>query len=207
LSFSTVWAEENSLAPDLQLTDKALQSIQAGKVFMDATPTGKEHVERIHAALLVDAPASLLFNIITDYDHLHEFMPHLERTEVLESSETGAVVNYFLSLPFGVAKRYRLRLFYETQEAYLKMSWQLAEWDGLEPDQTINATEGYWLLKPMKKQDKTMVYYYTKTDPGEVPFGLGWIVDYLSDTTIVQLLKKTRQRSEKKWKNQNKPLH
>jgi len=199
---SAAWAEEMLLAPDFQLTDKVVQQIYSGKVFVDAVPTGKTHVKRVHTALLVDAPASLIFNVITDYDHLHEFMPYLERTEVLESSETGAVVNYFLDLPFGVNKRYRLRLIYEAQEAYLKISWVLVEWgDVLAADQTIKATEGYWILEPAQEQDKTMVYYYTQTDPGEVPFGLGWIVDYLSDSTIIQLLKNTRQRSEKQWQD------
>jgi hypothetical protein len=80
------------------------------------------------------------------------------------------------------------------------MHWHKVEWQGLDPDETIQDSTGYWFFKHADKQT-TLLHYYTKTDPGHVPFGLGWIVDYLTEKTVVDLLKNTKARAEQEWHN------
>ena len=189
---------EAVLHHELGLTDKEEATVAAGGMVVHTSSVGDGYVKEAHAFLLIKAPANLILDVITDYKHLPEFMPNLERTEVLFQNEKGARVNYVLNLPFGVSKRYRLQLTHDYTPPELKLSWHNVVWEGLEPDETLKNTSGYWSLQQVPP-NKTLLHYYTKTDPGHVPFGLGWVVDYLTHETIVEMLENTKDRSELKW--------
>jgi len=194
LSLALLFASSAN-ATTLTLSEKELAQVDAGRLIIHAASTKDSYVKEIHAFLRINAPAEKVFALITDYAHLPSFMPHLERTEVLNQDETGAVVNYYLDLPFGVHKQYRLRLDYDKQPNRWRMSWHQWDWQGLDPEHTIADTTGYWDLKVVDAQT-TLLHYYTKTDPGHVPFGLGWIVDYLTEKTVVELLENTKAKAE-----------
>ncbi|MDX8381971.1 MAG: hypothetical protein R8M14_07660 [Ghiorsea sp.] len=78
------------------------------------------------------------------------------------------------------------------------MCWHKVDWPGLDSEETIKDTSGYWSFQA-KGKNQTLLHYYTKTDPGHVPFGLGWIVAYLTKETVVDLLTNTKERAEKAW--------
>ena len=181
------------------LSDKDQAKLASGNIVVHAKDAKAAHSKKVHAFLRIDAPASIVFSLITDYAQLPEFMPNLAKVEVLEESRDGALANYFLDLPFGVHKRYRLKLDYEIKPPYWRMAWQKVAWAGVNSDDTIVDTRGYWLLEASKEHE-SLLYYYTYTNPGHVPFGLGWIVDYLTKETIVELLKNTKERAEEQWK-------
>ncbi|MDQ7001370.1 MAG: SRPBCC family protein, partial [Ghiorsea sp.] len=134
--------------------------------------------------------------LITDYEHLPEFMPNLEKVEVLSHDKDGAQVNYYLALPFGVKKRYRLQLVYDTTPPDFRMAWHSIPWQGVPEGEVVKKTVGYWQLTATASNE-TLLHYYTKTDPGHVPFGLSWLVDYLTTETVTELLNNTKQRLEK----------
>jgi len=183
-----------------QLNQKEIKRLQAGKTVTHAS-SGEGNVTKLDAFLLFNAPAPVIFSVITDYEKQPEFMPNLAEIKVLETSNKGALVNYMLELPFGVEKRYRLKLDYNQQSPNLRMDWNLSPWEGLKPEETILASTGYWLLKPVQNTNDTLLVYHTSTDPGDVPFGLGWIVDYMTNKTVVELLEKTKKRAETTWEN------
>jgi len=178
------------------LTEKEQAKVEAGGLVVHAGSVKGSHAKEIHAFLRIHAPAERIFSLITDYKHLPSFMPNLERTEVLSQDDVGAVVNYYLDLPFGVHKQYRLKLDYDKQPNNLRMAWHKLDWQGLASEHTIADTTGYWDLQVIDKQT-TQLHYYTKTDPGHVPFGLGWLVDYLTEETVVELLDSTKEEAEK----------
>lgn len=184
-----------------QLSKQEIKKIEQGYVVTRAV-TGEGYAQQLDAFLLFEAPPEQVFSVITDYARLPEFVPYLDRVEVLEASAEGASMNYFLKLPFGVQKRYRLKLDYDHQLPDLQMSWDLLPWPELKPDETIQATSGYWLLKPLKNPEQTLLAYHTVTNPGDVPFGLGWIVDYLTNTSVIELLENIKERAEKQWSEQ-----
>ncbi len=181
------------LAADYTLSDKDKVKVEAGKLVVHAQSVGDGHSKEVHAFLRINAPAAKVFAVITDFPHLPEFMPNLAKVEVLAAQPSGALVNYYLDLPFGVHKRYRLKLDYDTEP--LRMRWQKVAWEGLKPEETIVDTQGFWLLESVDEAN-TQLHYYTYTDPGHVPFGLGWIVDYLTKEAIVELLENTKKRAE-----------
>ena len=122
-------------------------------------------------------------------------MPNLKKIDVLSRDEAGAVANYYLDLPFGVQKQYRLQLDYDTTPPDYQVTWKSLPWQGLEPEETVKSTVGYWEMKARGKQN-TLLHYYTKTDPGHVPFGLGWVADYLTKTSVVEMLHSVKEKAE-----------
>ena len=178
------------------LTEKEQSKVEAGALVVHAEPVKGSYAKEIHAFLRIQAPAKKVFSLITNYELLSSFMPYLERIEVLNQDDTGAVANYYLDLPFGVHKQYRLKLDYDKQPDSWRMTWHKLDWQGLVPEHTIVDTTGYWHLQVLDEQT-TQLHYYTKTDPGHVPFGLGWLVDYLTEETVIELLERTKEEAEK----------
>lgn len=183
------------------LTEKEQANVESGGLVIHATSVQASYAKEIHAFLQIQAPAAQIFTLITDYQHLPSFMPNLERIEVLSQDDAGAVVNYYLDLPFGVHKQYRLKLDYDKQPNHLRMRWHKLDWQGLASEHTIAETRGYWHLETVDEHT-TRLHYYTQTDPGHVPFGLGWLVDYLTEETVVDLLKNTKKEAEKQRRTQ-----
>ena len=186
--------------PAWDLSPQEIQQLESEKPVIQAESVANSHIKEIHAYIWVKAPPQYIFNTITDYKKLPEFMPHLDAIKILQHDAAGAQVNYYLGLPFGVEKRYRLQLTY-AQDPVLEMAWQSIPWQGLEEDETIKDSKGYWRLNPIEHQQQTLIVYYTKTDPGHVPFGLGWIVKYLTEKTVVDLLTVVKDRAEQAWQN------
>ena len=182
-----------------QFTAQEHKHFQAGKV-VSRTLSAAGNVKDVHAIARVQAPAQLIFSIITDYASLPEFMPNLARTDVLESSKDGALVNYYLGLPFGHKKQYRLKLNYESTPHDYRMTWVSVPWPEVADEDAIVSSVGFWHLSYGQEDGVTTVHYSTKTDPGDVPFGLGWLVDYLTKQTVVEMLENTKKRAEQQWK-------
>ena len=183
------------------LTEKEKSKVEAGGLVVHAASVQGSYAKEIHAFLRIQAPTEKVFSLITNYQILPSFMPNLERIEVLSQDDTGAVANYYLDLPFGVHKQYRLKLAYNKQPDSWRMTWHKLDWQGLASERTIADTTGYWDLQVLDGQT-TQLHYYTKTDPGHVPFGLGWLVDYLTEETVVDLLKNTKKEAEKQRRDQ-----
>jgi len=181
-----------------QFTAQEDKRFQAGKV-VSRTWSETGNVKDVHAISRVRAPADIIISIITDYALLPEFMPNLERTEVLESRSDGALVNYYLGLPFGHKKLYRLKLSYESKPNDYRMSWVSVPWPEVPAEDAVVSTVGNWHLSYGQVDNETTVHYSTKTDPGDVPFGLGWLVDILTKQTVVEMLENTKQRAELQW--------
>ncbi len=180
---------------DWGLSAQDQAQLEKGKLVLHAASVGKGYVKEINAFLSIKVKPSQVFAVITDYEHLPEFMPNLARTEVLSKDKNGAQVNYYLDLPFGVQKRYRLALDYIITPPDWRMAWHSIPWQGVPAEETVKSTVGYWQLTAIGNQE-TLLHYYTKTDPGHVPFGLGWIVDYLTKETVVKVLQNTKKRAE-----------
>lgn len=190
-----------------ELSPKQLQSIQRGDILLKTLPAPQDNTTALNAYALVAAPPKVLLATIIDYAALPAYTPNLKQVDVLSSDASGDVVNFHLALPFGVEKRYRLRLTYAPPQAdtdAVAMTWLIQPWDELKPEETIQFTSGYWFMQPTADQ-QTELSYHTETDPGEVPFGLGWIVDYLSHQTIIELLEHTKARAEQQWQAQQHP--
>ncbi|MCF7806921.1 MAG: hypothetical protein K9M49_01455 [Candidatus Marinimicrobia bacterium] len=187
-----------------------------GDVFRNDTGLSKEELSRIgeraviireieggersgvtqEAIGLIKASPEKVLEIITGFSSYPEFMPNLKRIETLEQTDTTAVLNYFLELPMSIEQKYRLKMTWEATDVsdYL-VAWQSVDWPGLKPQETIKATHGFWNIM-MRGDDETLVVYHAYVDPGPVPFGFGWVVDFLMKTSFPEVFTQTRARIE-----------
>lgn len=190
-----------SVAQSWELSPREQQQVERGELVIHAESIGDGHIKEVQGLLKIKASPMHVFTLITDYEHLPEFMPNLDKVEVLTRDKNGAQVDYYLDLPFGVKKRYRLQLNYDTTSPDLRMAWHSIPWQGVPEGETVKNTVGYWQLTAIKNNE-TLLHYYTKTDPGHVPLGLGWLIDYLTKKTVAKLLQNTKKRVEKQAKSQ-----
>jgi len=192
-TIDTAWFEQHDFSAVEQ------QKFQRGQVVRHHNSNTEPRVQDVQAFVLIHAPIADVFNLITDFPQLVTYAPYVEKIEVLQQSAQMALVNYDMALPFGVHKRYRLQLHSLVDGSNRRLSWTLAPWPGLKPDETLVATSGYWFLEPAKLKNHTLLSYHTRTDSGDIPFGLGWIVTLLSQSGVTNLLQKTKERAEQQW--------
>ncbi|OIO60132.1 MAG: hypothetical protein COX57_09395 [Alphaproteobacteria bacterium CG_4_10_14_0_2_um_filter_63_37] len=176
-----------------------------GKVVLRPLDSGNPHVRAAESVGIIHAPVSTMLEVLTDHARCSEFMPHVAKVEVLENSGDRVIANYTLALPLGKTKRYRLEMVVRRGDAESTLVWRLIPWPGLDPAETIRDTTGFWSLKPAQNHpDATLAVYHVASDPGDVPWGFGWIVDFLSTRSVPEVMDKTRTRVEALWQEERR---
>ncbi len=150
------------------------------------------------AGTIINAPVETLCALIQDYADYPNFMPNTESTKVAMAGTGQTVIDVTLKLPMGKIKKYRLRMEPTVTPQSCMVAWKQLPWKGLRAEETIADTYGYWQFTPAPVAGKSIVKYVVYTDPGPIPFGLGWIVDSLSKDSIPQTLDGLRKRALKK---------
>lgn len=151
------------------------------------------------AATIVNAPLAQVCAVLQDYPSYPAFMPNTASTVVTQGAD-HAVIDVTLKLPMGKIKKYRLRMEPKSSPQSCVLSWKLLPWPGLKKEETIADTTGAWRLSPGSTPASAVLRYEVQTDPGPIPFGLGWIVDSLSKDSIPQTLNAVRERAVGKGK-------
>jgi ribosome-associated toxin RatA of RatAB toxin-antitoxin module len=147
------------------------------------------------AGTIIDAPVEKLCALIQNYEDYPSFMPNTESTKLAMATATQSVIDVTLKLPMGKIKKYRLRMDPKVTPLSCTVAWKQLPWKGLKAEETIADTHGYWQFTPAPAAGKSVVKYVVYTDPGPIPFGLGWIVDSLSKDSIPQTLDGLRKRA------------
>lgn len=183
-------------AASISLSEHEKQLVARGEMVVREIAAGKKG-RTFEAIALVKAPRRNVVRVVTDYGKYPEFMPNVSRIDIVEQSGNGAVLNYTLSLPMGKVKKYRLRISESAPNSQSSLlEWQMQNWPGLKAEETIADTTGYWRIEEKSGHD-SLVLYHVYTDPGPIPFGLGWIVDVLTKKSVPDVLLQTRKRAEK----------
>ncbi|HEY0065406.1 MAG TPA: hypothetical protein VGC21_25035 [Telluria sp.] len=146
------------------------------------------------AGTIINAPMQDVCTLLQNYSAYPGFMPNTTSAKVSPADGGQSLVDITLSLPMGKIKKYRLRMTPKVSPASCILAWKLVPWPGLKQEETIVDTTGQWHLTPGATPGKTVVHYSVYTDPGPIPFGLGWIVDSLSKDSIPQTLDAVRKR-------------
>ena len=186
--------------PAINLNSQEQQAVEKKEIIVLEQPTNGKPGKVVEAVGIIEAKGEVIRDIVIDYSSYPEFMPNISRIEILEQNGTTAVINQFLSLPLGKTKKYRVRLEASTPDEHTYViQWRLKQWPGLKPEETIRDTKGFWHIQELDAEH-SLVLYHVYTDPGKVPFGLGWIVDLLSKKSVPEVLAKTRERAEERSK-------
>jgi len=193
-----VWAFFSTLSASntLALNEAENMILQKGEIVQrDAI-----HVESggtiIEALGKFHAPLNDIIHIITTYEEYSEYMPNVVQVDVIHQDSLGATLNFYLELPLGIEKKYRILISETTlSDSATLIAWESLGWPGLLPSETIKETTGHWLIQ--ETSDSTsIVLYNVFTDLGPIPWGLGWIVDLLSKGSIPDVLEQTKLQAE-----------
>ncbi len=156
----------------------------------------KKQGKTLEAFGLIHADIERIYKVLTNFEDYPTFMPNLGKVEILKKSSNHAVLNYFIELPLGKTKKYRLDMrFNQNSNNTAELHWKMISWPGLKQSETIKDTTGNWHLRAYPdKQGSVLVVYHVYTDPGPIPYGLGWIIDILTEKSVPNVLINTRKR-------------
>jgi len=169
--------------------------IEQGEIIVREIPTHHKNGRTFMAIGLINAEVDTIYRTMQDFDSYPEYMPNLEKIEVVERDSHSVVLNYTLDLPLNKVKKYRLVTNFKRENGNALITWKLIPWPGLKESEKINDTTGYWNLSNYpNKKGYVLAVYQVYTDPGPIPTGLGWIVDILSKDSVPNVVLNTRHR-------------
>jgi hypothetical protein len=179
----------------IEMKQDEAHRVESGQIVLREISNTSSDGKTFEAVAAIPATYHQTFDVLTDFGKYNQFMPNISSAEVLKMDSTEAEVSFVLGLPLGKTKKYRLKLKFHKDGNNAHISWSMIDWPGLAPKETIKDTSGYWLLTPYPGQpNSTLALYHVFTDPGEVPFGMEWIVDVLSGKSLPEAIKETRKR-------------
>lgn len=180
---------------EIQLVPNEKSMVERGEIVSRELTDNSQDGKTFEAIASFQAPYQNVYRVLTDFSRYPEFMPNISSVEVLSQNSKEAMVNFILGLPLGKVKKYRLQLHFSENESNAAISWRMIDWPEVLPKERIKDTSGYWLLEPFPgRTDSTLALYHVFTDPGKVPFGMDWIVDIISESSLPKTIQQTRER-------------
>ncbi|NQV15789.1 hypothetical protein HQ531_10065 [bacterium] len=181
----------------IPLNDTEKQIVDRGQLVVRELDQSLESGNTFEVIGLMHAPRKDIVEVLIDYKAYSEFMPHVSKVETVENRGNQSVLNFILELPLNYEKKYRISISLSEPDMHTsRIEWHSIDWPGLTPVETIKETTGYWLVYE-KTADTSLVLHHVYTDPGPIPFGLGWIIEILTKTSVPKALSQTRTRVEK----------
>jgi ribosome-associated toxin RatA of RatAB toxin-antitoxin module len=180
---------------DIVLKPEEKKLIEQGEILVRELPTSYKQGRTFKAIGLINAEVSHIYKVLKDFESYPEFMPNLDKIEVLKRESNSAVLNYTLDLPLNKVKKYRLSNNFKQEKNSAVITWELIPWPGLQEAEKIKDTKGYWNLRNYQdKKGYVLAVYHVYTDPGPIPTGLGWIVNILTQDSVPKVMLNTRKR-------------
>ena len=129
--------------------------------------------------------------MVKDFQSYPQFMPHIVNVDAV-ATDRGTNFRYFLQLPLSIEYQYQIsdQSYVSSNEAWL--TWKISSWE----ENNIEDTWGQWMLTPYKDNLFTLVQYQVYTDLGYIPFGLGWVVNFLTEYSLPEVLLNTKEYIE-----------
>ena len=79
-------------------------------------------VQRARRSVVVNAPVDLVYRVVTDFEHYHEWASEVKRAEVIERDGSGRALEVeFRAAAFGRSTTYALR--YDYSRAPEELAW------------------------------------------------------------------------------------
>ena len=180
---------------EIKLNQAEKELILQGEITSREVPAEREKGRTFEAIGLIKAKLNEIYQVLVDFENYNKFMPNVSKVETSSRTDNSAILNYTLSLPLGKTKKYRVSMNFNISDDTANLKWRMIPWEGIKESETIADTTGYWLLRNFtEKKGYVIILYHVYTDPGNVPLGLGWIVDILSKNSVPDVVVKTRER-------------
>jgi hypothetical protein len=176
----------------------------SGAIVVHDIPNPGKQGSTVEAVGIMRGTLDEVSAVLGDYLTYPAFMPNVGNTAIFSDNGDEKIVDYILKLPLGKQKQYRLKLTTTRSREMVRIDWKKLDRPDLKPADTITDTEGYWELRDYPdKNGYVLARYHVYTDPGAIPFGLGWIVDMLTRSSVPDVLRNTRSRVEQLYYRNN----
>lgn len=196
LRAASVWAGEGATTG---LTVAEFARMEKGEVVIRThtyATGGDKRAARVTAYCLINKPPDAAWAVMLNYHQFDEFMPRLEKVQVLEKTKNTLKVTQTVRVPLGVI-RYTLDLIF--RPAQRTVSWVLDK----SRRHDIADTVGAWEFLPYS-QGKTILRYTTAVDSGMVV--PRFLEDFLIKNDLPEVLLSMRRRTESDGKWKKEPL-
>lgn len=196
LLIKTALISENSLlSTEILLSQNEKDLLSQGEIIVRDLSSGEKDGKTIEAVGLINASVDEVYQVLIHFEDYNKFMPNVTRAEVLKNDSNHVILNYTLELPMNKIKKYRLDMSYGRDKNQAQLNWIMIDWPGLKDSETIRNTTGYWIITNYPDQEEHVIaLYHVFTDPGDIPLGLGWIIDILTYHSVPSVLMKTKER-------------
>lgn len=139
-------------------------------------------------SVLVHRPEGELWRILTDHRRFPEFMPRIEKVQVLDETPGGERSQLWLD---ATVKHIDYALDYRYRPEAGVIVYSMAKDP---PPHGVKEASGTWRLIPVDAGASTVVVYASKIDIGFwVP---GFVAEYLSKRSIPNVLEAVKRRAE-----------
>ncbi len=180
--------------PVYHLNTDHWQNLFNGEVVVIQTTTDLGDGEHFQAYILIEAPIEDIFGVVSNFSEYNQFMPRVQDVLSTNSEDSTLFFTYIIDLPLGLEYKYRISINTFTSDSLNWLSWQMEDWN----ENSIVDTWGQWVLSPLKNDPKTiLVQYQVYTDPGYIPYGLGWIVEMVTKNNLPEILINTKKHVKK----------
>jgi coenzyme Q-binding protein COQ10 len=195
LRAASLWAGE---AATTGLTVGEFARMEKGEVVVKTQTYATEddkRAARVTAYCLINKPPDAVWAIMLNYHQFDEFMPRLEKVQVLQTTKNTMKVTQTVRVPLGVI-RYTLDLLFKPGQR--TVSWVLDK----SRRHDIADTFGAWEFLPYS-QGKTVLRYTTTVDSGmSVP---RFLEHFLIENELPEVLLSMRRRTESDGTWKKKP--
>jgi uncharacterized membrane protein len=156
------WAETEFKYPQTSADGVVRQLVQM-------SPEGRVQGQFVRLAIVVDRPIDAVWTVLTDYDRLHEALPHLAPMKATKEADgrihlTGAVTSPFRDFPFDVTVEH---------DQTTGGRDRTVSWDN--PGGAMTVNRGHWRVSELGPS-KTLVVYMIDVDIHPFP---RWLVRYV----------------------------
>jgi hypothetical protein len=147
----------------------------------------------LHGLALIESEPNEVLQVLMDFDGYAALTPVVEEVEIIEEEERTALLGFSLQKMAGQVTRYRVRMTLAEDSVKKRLDWKKVEWE--EPEHTIRSTVGYWQVEPYAGvPGSSLLTYHVYSDPGPVPLGFGWIVDWMASRNVPSTIENVRSR-------------
>ena len=182
----------------MDLSDDEIKKIEGGEVIVrnivssDKGTSG--NAQTLEAIGIIEASVSQVYNTVTEFGSYIKFMPNVEAVDILEANQESSIITNTIGLPLGRKKSYKLNFDHSIKDQKADVSWKMIDWPEIPKEESINDTKGHWKISAYNNDpSRSLVVYHVYTDPGEIPFGFGWIVEYFTENSVPEIVINTRE--------------
>ena len=175
-----------------EITKEMHSKLIGGEIIVEEIQSTKGLGKHYNAYILINKNVDSVFNIISKFEEYPNFMPHVSNIDIVPDID---IPNYwyFIELPMSIKYQYQISSLEYKSENISWLTWKLEDWE----KNNIKDTWGQWVISPyLNTKNLTLVQYQIYTDIGYIPFGFKWIVDFLTEYSLPDVLLNTKKYIE-----------